>query len=257
MAKARRVDYNRPRTDRMSEPTPQNILTFEYTFRIRNGQTRGFSVHLKRPSMEFVGPPATSLPPWTRLQHEQCSHCPLRPEQVPTCPVAANLVDLIHTFRDCFSFEPAEVSIRTPAREYRKTLPLQYGISSLMGVVMVSSGCPILDKMRPMVYTHLPFATPEETTYRSVSMYLLAQYFRHRNGKPVDWQLRGLVRILEDVATLNRCFSRRLIGTQTLDGNLNALVNLDCFASLSAITIEEGAFEEFECLFTAYTDSAP
>ena len=56
-------------------------------------------------------------------------------------------------------------------------------VFSLIGIYMVTSGCPIMDKLRPMARFHLPFASTEETIYRAISTYLLGQYFLEQKGK--------------------------------------------------------------------------
>jgi hypothetical protein len=70
---------------------------------------------------------------WTRLEHSQCTHRPLRPDVHPHCPIASHLVPVIAVFRDCLSHERALVEIETEARTYRKRVDLQTGISSLRG----------------------------------------------------------------------------------------------------------------------------
>ena len=61
-----------------------------------------------------------------------------------------------------------------------------------------------------MVRFHLPFATREETMYRVVAMYLMAQYFRQRNGLEPDWEMADLVHMYEDVTVVNKSFVDRL-----------------------------------------------
>src|SRR5262249_45179319 len=78
--------------------------------------------------------------------------------------------------------------------------------SSLIGIFMVTSGCPVMNKLRPMVDTHLPFMTSAESTYRVISMYLLAQFFRQRQGRKPDWALEGLLGVLEAAKETNAAF---------------------------------------------------
>ena len=229
-------------------------VTIEYQFRLRSGVERTFTVRLKKPTLEIISVRQTVLPEWTKLTHHQCSNCPLDPEQHPRCPIAANLVDVIEAFRDCLSTEEADITIRSESREYHKRSPVQYGVGSLMGLYMVVSGCPIMDKLRPMVYTHLPFATVEDTMFRAVSMYLLAQYFLSQRGKTPDWKLEKLVRIYEDIGVVNQSFARRLLSINPKDASLNALVGLDCFATATAFSIVQDSLHEIEPLFRAYLE---
>lgn len=109
-----------------------------------------------------------------------------------------------------------------------------------------------MDKLRPMVRTHLPFATVEETMYRVLSMYLLAQYFVAKRKKEPDWELKKLVNIYSDIAIVNKHFRERLSAIKLNDATVNALVNLNCFADFTAFAIEENHLDEIELLFQAY-----
>ena len=51
----------------------------------------------------------------------------------------------------------------------------QQAMSSVLGLIMATSGCPWTDRLRPMARFHLPFASEAETLYRSVGMFLLAR----------------------------------------------------------------------------------
>ena len=229
-------------------------VTIEYQFRLSSGVERTFTVRLKKPTFEIISVRQSVLPEWTKLTHHQCSNCPLDPQQHARCPIAANLVDVIEAFRDCLSTEEADITIRSESREYHKRSPVQYGVGSLMGLYMVVSGCPIMDKLRPMVYTHLPFATVEDTMFRAVSMYLLAQYFLSQRGKTPDWKLEKLVRIYEDISVVNQSFAKRLLSINPKDASLNGLVGLDCFATATAFSIVQDSLHEIEPLFRAYLE---
>ncbi len=227
-------------------------LTIEYEFKLKDGREKRFSVRLEKPSLKLVAEHTTTVRPWTRLKHHQCSNCPLKPEEHLDCPIAVNLVDVIESFKDSVSIEEADITIRSESREYHKRSTVQYGIGSLMGLYMVTSGCPIMDRLRPMVYTHLPFSSLEETLYRAASMYLFAQYFRQQQGKTPDWELQDFTGIYQDIATVNQSFTKRLLSINPRDASLNALVGLDCFASVAAFSTIEDNLQEFEALFGAY-----
>ena len=109
-----------------------------------------------------------------------------------------------------------------------------------------------MDKLRPMVRHHLPFASEEETTYRALSMYLLAQYFLYKRGIEPDMALKNLVRIYEDVQIVNKTFPKRLSNIKLEDANVNALVILNCFADSVTFSITKEMLEDIEILFAAY-----
>lgn len=224
-----------------------------YRFTLASGEQKVFELNFDPATLSLATKPSDP-PPWTELKNEQCSNCPLSADRYRHCPVAVQLVEVIDQFKDHISFHEAEISISTSGREYRKHAPLQTGISGLIGVVMVTSGCPILDKLRPMVRTHLPFAAINETMYRAISMYLLAQYFVQKRGGKPDWELKDLVKIYDEISTVNLHFARRLKTIQIEDASLNALVSLDCFAAMAAGSIVDNSLDEIESLFTAYLE---
>lgn len=227
-------------------------IVIEYRFSLKSGVEKLFHVRLRKPALQLIPAPNARLPEWTRLVHHQCPNCPLKPETDPHCPIAANLVDVIDSFKNSISVEEADITITHESRVYHKQTAVQYGVSSLMGLYMVTSECPVMDKLRPMVHTHLPFATVSETMFRAVSMYLLAQYFRQQHGKTPDWKLEKLVHIYEEVGKVNRAFAKRLLSINPQDASLNALVGLDCFATITAYSIVDDSLETMESLFQAY-----
>jgi hypothetical protein len=230
----------------------QDAIVIEYRFRFEQGADKVFLVHLRKEDLQLALSPTAHRPSWTRLEHCQCSNCPLQGGEVAHCPAATGLVDLIDSFKDCLSTEFAEITVAVDAREYRKRAPIQYGVSALMGLLMATSGCPVMEKLRPMVHVHLPFATIEETMYRAVSMYLLGQFFRQQHQLDADWGMDHLVKIFEEVAEVNQAFSRRLVSINPKDASLNALANLDCFAMVTSFSITKDKLKELEPLFHAY-----
>ena len=228
------------------------ILTFHYRFRLAGGVEKTFTIQLEHESLGTVPAEQKSYPEWTELKFHQCPTCPLNEKQHPHCPIAINLVDVVEFFRDSISHEKVDILVETEARGYLKQTTLQEGISSITGIYMVTSGCPIMDKLRPMVRTHLPFATVDETIYRVISMYLLAQYFLSKHAKEPDWKLTNLVNIYSDIGTVNKHFRERLSAINVNDATVNALVNLNCFADFAAFSIEENRLDEIELLFRAY-----
>ena len=232
----------------MSELT----TTIEYHFRLQNGEERVFAIRLARPELELVSNPDAVPPDWTRLGYHQCPTCPLRASEHSHCPVAVNLAEMVDFCRDLYSTDYAEITVVKESREYRQRAPIQYGISSLMGLIMATSGCPTLDHLRPMVFTHLPFATVEEAVYRFVASYLVAQYFRHQRGQSPDWTLEHLLSLCERIGEINQAFAKRLLSVNPKDASLNALANLDCFSLMTAFSISQDQLKELECLFRAY-----
>lgn len=230
----------------------QKFITYHYTFAFPDKHSKEFLITLDTSTLDVVQPRRLEYPEWMKLNFNQCPRCSLEVRKNEYCPVAISLYDPIECFRDQKSYDPVEVSISTKERQYILRTTLQKGLSSLIGVFMVTSGCPAMEKLKPMVRFHLPFATEEETKYRAMSMYLLAQFFVSRHGKTPDWELRDLVSLYEDVRMINKSFTGRLMGTTTEDASINAVVILDCFADSIAFSITEDMLGEIEGLFGSY-----
>ena len=82
------------------------------------------------------------------------------------------------------SHEMVTVTVRTDERTFTKETMIQHGLSPLVGIIMTTGGCPIMEHLKPMVRFHLPFASLEETIFRMVSMYLMVQYYRAMTASP-------------------------------------------------------------------------
>ena len=150
------------------------------------------------------------------------------------------------------SYDVVDITIESRERLYvKKQVSIQHALSSMLGIIMVTSGCKDLDMLKPMVKFHLPFASIEETIYRATSMYLLAQYFRHKRGLVPDWDMDGLISVYRRIDIINMSLCNRLRRASSEDANLNAVVVLDTFAQVMPISVEEG-LAEFEDLFIHY-----
>lgn len=226
-------------------------LQIRYRFAFQDGQEESFDLSLDPDTVAFLPDPAFAPPEWARLDNHKCRNCPLDSREHPYCPVARNLAPAIARFAQRISFEEVDVAVTAPAREYRKRVSLQKGVGALFGLIMATSGCPVLDKLRPMAYSHLPLAELGETRYRAISMYLLAQYFRARKGLTPEWDLAGLEKVYREIGAVNRDFIDRLRTVEMLDANFNAVVSLDCFCLSDDASLTR-SLDKLERLFAPY-----
>ncbi len=229
-----------------------DIITYKYKFRFDDGIEKEFDVKLDSKTLDLIESPKKTYPEWTKLNCSKCPNCPLDGQTHKFCPAAIALIDPVTFFKKLISYKEVDVSVDVGARRYAKRVSLQKGLSSLMGIYMATCGCPIMEKLKPMVRHHLPFATSDETRYRVISMYLLAQYFLHKQSKSPDWELKNLVKIYEEVIIVNKNFFKRLSDSIIQDASLNALVSLDSFAQFVSFSIDQDALHEIELLFKAY-----
>jgi len=223
----------------------------DYHFEFTPALSRSFSISLDRSNLQVSPADVTTPPAWTALDFNCCPACRLDPQKYSECPVALNLVEVVETFKDFVSYDEVTVTVTTAERTYSKKCDLQTGLSPLLGIIMVASGCPTMDLLKPNVRFHLPFTSLEEMAYRSFTMYLLGQYYRQRQGKEVDWSFAGFSSIFDQVTELNSAFSERLLIAAKKDASINALVNLCCMGQMSPGVIP-GILDEMEPYFSAY-----
>lgn len=228
-------------------------VTFNYKFIFKNGSEKEFNIELNSITLNLIQTGnKTTCPEWTKLNCFKCPNCALDEHQHEFCPIAVNLIEIVDYFGNFVSYEPVKVIVTAPEREYIKEVSLQHGVSSLIGIYMVTSGCPILEKLKPMVRFHLPFASIEETTYRAISMYLVAQYCIKQHGGQPDWDLYKLADAYENICTVNENFCKRLRTLKSKDANINALVVLDIFANSVNLSIDRRMVDDLDYLFKGY-----
>ena len=217
----------------------EDPLLFDYTFNFEDGRILHFPILLDPVHLTLLNIELDIEAEWAKLENHQCENCTLKPETHPYCPIAKNLVCILSEFRDVYSFEKVEVNIKANERTYSKRCSVQTGLGAMLGIYMVSGGCPIMSKLKPMVRFHLPFANVQETINRSVGSYLLGQYFNYKTGKEADWDLVGLKQSYKEIQTLNYGMADRLRSISEKDANVNALIILDVFAKEMPETIDD------------------
>ena len=227
-------------------PDQPFVIRYEFS---HAEKTSVFTITLDPKTLMNTAPAPVPPPPWAKLSFQQCPNCPLREEDSPQCPAALNLSDVVAQFADIFSYERVSARVTVPERVYEQVdVSVQEALSSLLGVYMVTSGCPVLSKLRPMVRFHLPFQTELETITRATSMYLLAQYLVAQDGGTPDWSLAGLSANYEATSVVNRAFAARLRAAAPKDANVNALIRLDSVAR-SVPDLIDSQMDELRFLF--------
>ncbi|MDP2157847.1 MAG: hypothetical protein Q8K68_09095 [Nitrospirota bacterium] len=229
----------------------EDQLSIIYDFRLSDGSAKRFTLSLDAQTLGIRAERPSAPPFWADLEHHKCSLCPLESTNDRYCPAAVHLAAILGEFRELFAHDKAFVTVITDERTYSRDTTIQQGLSALIGIVMTTSGCPVLDHLRPLVRFHLPFANLSDTVFRMASLYFFAQYFMKQEGKAVDWDLNGIQGIYEQIGQVNRDFAERIADTAKKDANLNALVNLDCFASMVPLALED-TLEELKSSFFAY-----
>jgi len=190
-------------------------------------------------SREPSGEPSREPSSWTTLTHKQCKICPLSPDEHKWCPPALDLESLVNSFGQNKSTDRFFVEVSTPHRIISKEVDLQTALQSLMGLLMATSGCPILSHFKFSAFHHLPFATFEETMVRNSAYYLLKQFFVDRSGGEPDYHLSKLTEVYRLASQVNSDFYARLQGSSDSDANGNALIVWNSLSQILAISVED------------------
>jgi hypothetical protein len=228
-----------------------DIISVYYCFKFSDDLEEIFHLAINAQTFDLMNNIPETLPDWTKLTFHQCSHCPLDPETDPHCPLAANMVNIVARFNKFLPYQEVHLDVITDERMFSQDTTLQAAVGSLMGLVMAISGCPHTACFKPMARFHLPLASSAETIYRSTSMYLMAQYFLHQEGKEVDLELKGLADIYENIHTVNATIAERFLAASKKDSSVDAVVQLDIYA-MTFLGIPEEPLKAIRPLFQAF-----
>lgn len=207
-------------------------MNVTYQFRFEDSRSVEFKVTDK--PTEAKG----NLPGWTRLEHCQCSNCPLKASDSPQCPAALEMLPVVNEFQAEDAYQKVDVVVTDDRRIYSKSTTLEEALRSLLGLKMATSGCPVLSELKSMAVHHLPFASNDEFIMRSVSHYLLQQYLAKRNHQEPDWDLKGLVERNQRLQLVNQALWQRIHSVCKGDSNLKALLNFFSMASSVSFSLE-------------------
>lgn len=217
-------------------------LTFKYTFKFDNRLIKEFEITLDYETLTIIEKSDRKPPEWTEMSRFRCPNCPLSEKDFKYCPLAKHLSVVIEFFQTLPSFHESTVIVETNERTTYKNTTVQIGVGSLMGIIMATSGCPIVGKLKPLTRFHLPFSSLEETEYRVLSMYVLNQYFALKAGVEPDWDLKKLKYTYEEIQKVNKNVVLKLSEVEMNDTSRNAVVTLSNFAEYIIWDIEEKEF---------------
>lgn len=224
-------------------------IKITYDFRFPDKTRMSYVIEMDEETLTFIPHQPETPPDWAKLENHKCSHCPLDSKKSPYCPIAANLSHLVEFFKDKVSYDSAVVQVTSAERIYIKKLSLQDGIFSVFGLIMPISGCPYMNFLKPMARFHLPFSTSQETIVRSVSLYLLRQYFVAKAGGKPDYELQQLESRYNNIQKVNEGMIKRLRTIVKKDADVNAVIILHTFADLLGIALTSD-LSAFESLFS-------
>jgi hypothetical protein len=227
----------------MSEP--QRI---RYSFDLPDGSQKSLDFTFDARDFRLSNPVPADPPFWTDLTFNQCANCPLNAAEHAHCPAALQMASAIEPLKALVSFDTVGVTVTQAERTVHAETTAQQAMSSVLGLIMATAGCPWTDRFRPMARFHLPFASEAETVYRSVSMFLLA---RELTGASPEHGFAALEKLYENLHVVNRDMSRRLGAAAPTDPARNAMALLDAYTTLLPAALES-SLEELKPLFEAW-----
>lgn len=213
---------------------PRNYL---YTFIFDSKTKLEFSVALDARSLTTITCPAAP-PKWAKLEHHQCEPCTLNEKDSPYCPVGLSMVELVSAFGQTPSYTPCTVICRTPDRTVSKETVVQEGLSSILGLLMPTSGCPVMSFFKPLARFHLPFSTIEEASFRVAGSYFLRQYFNSQDDPNAQYQLADIRKQYALVKKVNIDVLARIRDINELDADKNGIVTLNSLAQILELEID-------------------
>ena len=225
-------------TNQTSKPTLTYRIMFDHKKHLK------YVFDTNEDGINFIKPVNQATEKWMKLEHNQCSNCPLDLATNKLCPVAENLSVLMYDWQNIVSFDEVKLEVDSKQRKITATTTAQKTLSSLLGLIIATSDCPHTQFFRPMAQFHLPLANAEETTFRAISTHLMTQFFRQQDGQKVNFDLEGLTKIYNEMHTVNIYLKKRLESAVENDATLNAVVLLD----IIAITLPNYLEDELEKL---------
>lgn len=230
----------------------------EYVLYPDNNEPVSFRVSLDPFSETYIFTDAENAPAWTLLENNKCSHCPLSAEDFRLCPLAERVVPFVKKLSHLSSTEEMRVDVTQFDRTRQMLAPVQDVLSSLLGLFIATSDCPHTHFLRPMAYFHLPLADADETIYRVMSMYRLAQFFKKAKTGRAYAGFGKLEYLYEQLTEVNHKLSERIRVAlkdqdNKQDGTINAITMLDALSQYVPASLDD-AVDELEPIFLGYWD---
>jgi hypothetical protein len=228
--------------------TPQ--LRISYRFDLPDGSKKHVDLNFAAADFRLSNPTPADPPFWTELKFSQCANCPLSTDEYAHCPAALHMAPAVESLKALVSFDVVGVTVTQAERTIHAETTAQQAMSSVLGLIMATSGCPWTDRLRPMARFHLPFASEAETVYRSVCMFLLARELKGVGEARGFAELTGLY---ENLHVVNRDMSRRLGAATRTDPARNAMALLDSYTTLLPAALES-SLQDLKPLFDGWRE---
>lgn len=223
-------------------------LHIRYGFDLPDGSKKQVDLSFDPKNFRLTNQVPAEPPFWTELKFSQCANCPLSADQHAHCPSALHMAPAVESLKELVSFDAVHVTVTQVERTVHAETTAQQALSSVLGLIMATSGCPWTDKLRPMARFHLPFASELETVFRSVCMFLLA---RELTGAAGAHGFAPLEELYDNLHVVNRDMSRRLGAATRTDPARNAMALLDSYTTLLPAALES-SLQDLKPMFDAW-----
>jgi hypothetical protein len=231
----------------------KETLLIRYGFDLPDGSKKHVDLCFDPKNFRLINDVPDEPPFWTELKFSQCANCPLSSAEHTHCPSALHMAPAVELLKELVSFDTVGVTVTQAERTVHAETSAQQALSSVLGLIMATSGCPWTDRLRPMARFHLPFASEAETVYRSVCMFLLArELLKHElSGAGESSGFGELKDLYDSLHVVNRDMSRRLGAATRTDPARNAMALLDSYTTLLPAALES-QLAELKPLFDAW-----
>jgi len=227
------------------------INKVQYRLMFQDQTEKSYELHLHADSLAPIGWTPNKPPEWAALDHHKCSNCPLNSAEHAYCPASLSLAPLVESSNDMDLLDTVKLVVRTNDRAVAVSATVQKALGSFIGLLMATSDCPRAAPFRPLARFHLPLATEEETVYRAVTSYAMAQFILRQEGMESSADLEGLYDIYRELEVVNTALASRL-KTAGLEGAISkSLMEWDVFSGMFPIRAED-IIKHMRPLFTAY-----
>jgi hypothetical protein len=230
----------------------KETLHIRYGFDLPDGSKKHVDLRFDPGNFRLTNELRSDPPFWTELKFSQCANCPLNSVEHTHCPSALQMAPAVELLKELVSFDTVGVTVTQAERTVHAETSAQQALSSVLGLIMATSGCPWTDRLRPMARFHLPFASEAETVYRSVGMFLLARELVGAGDSSGFSELKDLY---DNLHVVNRDMSRRLGAASRSDPARNAMALLDSYTTLLPAALET-SLQELKPLFDAWRGTA-
>jgi len=223
--------------------------TFDYKIFFKSSEYQfDYSITLSDEDYQHEAP-AGEPPEWCALEYKKCPNCTLSGIWHTQCPLAVRLVPFVQ-LPSCNSYDEVLAEVELDGMTITYETSAQEAFSSLLGLVMATSGCPHTEFFKPMAWFHRPFSSPDETMYRAFTTYILS-HFLHDNNRQAELSFDVLKMVYHNIHTINVHTASRIKNYLETDSAINAIVLLDLITKDLPIAIDED-LEELKKLFSGH-----